>query len=767
MNLIIISFIFFIILVFCLYYKKNVREDFQNECPPETYEKCKNYADNGPITRPKDESVRDYVTPEGSCMYGISKHWWCGPGRQHWENQHGPERVNGYDCTKCPGFGINASSQTPAQPQSPPQGPQPSFQAECPQETYEKCKNYADNGPVTRPKDESVRDYVTPEGSCMYGISKHWWCGPGRQHWENQHGPERVNGYDCTKCPGFGINASSQTPPQVRSPPQIPAPVQSPPPPQIPAPVQAPPPPQIPAPVQAPPPPQIQPPLQGPPEQAVVQRPTQLATGRNPNIVLGEKGKSCTEACRTQKKSNCDSSMIKGSGMVGQQEELKKQIGYYNLTRWNGQDEQYSTVNGVGKRLSDDYNVSNGAFSTLPGLWMREDGTKAQISFKSDNEIESTCDARWGDMRRYCPCEPTDEPSKVEDPQEQGGRGGVAPQVAPQVTREVQPTQLATGRNPNIVLGEKGKSCTEACRTQKKSNCDSSMIKGSGMVGQQEELKKQIGYYNLTRWNGQDEQYSTVNGVGKRLSDDYNVSNGAFSTLPGLWMREDGTKAQISFKSDNEIKSTCDARWDDMRRYCYCESTDEPSNVEEQGGLGGVAPQVAPQVTPQVAPQVTPQVAPQVTQEVQPTQLATGRNPNIVLGEKGKSCTEACRTQKKSNCDSSMIKGSGMVGQQEELKKQIGYYNLTRWNGQDEQYSTVNGVGKRLSDDYNVSNGAFSTLPGLWMREDGTKAQISFKSDNEIESTCDARWGDMRRYCYCEPTDEPGGESNPVSTSET
>ena len=57
-----------------------------------------------------------------------------------------------------------------------------------------------------------------------------------------------------------------------------------------------------------------------------------------------------------------------------------------------------------GERTRDRETIGKGSYSYLPGLWMRADGTLAQVSCKTENGHKASCDGPWGDMRSYCPC---------------------------------------------------------------------------------------------------------------------------------------------------------------------------------------------------------------------------------------------------------------------------------------------------------------------------------------------------------------------------
>ena len=130
----------------------------------------------------------------------------------------------------------------------------------------------------------------------------------------------------------------------------------------------------------------------------------------NSNFIIGDKNESCLEACEKIGK-QCNKLIISSSKMVDQRDDMRKQIKFYNFNQWKGNDEKYFTsTDGIGKRDRDNYSFTNREkqnYEAVPGLWMRnKKGNKfeAQINFKVDNNIATTCKAKWDNMRRYCPC---------------------------------------------------------------------------------------------------------------------------------------------------------------------------------------------------------------------------------------------------------------------------------------------------------------------------------------------------------------------------
>lgn len=57
-------------------------------------------------------------------------------------------------------------------------------------------------------------------------------------------------------------------------------------------------------------------------------------------------------------------------------------------------------------RVRDKYTYNGADFRAVPGLWIYDNG-KAAPDWKNEayKSMPSTCDAKWGDMRRVCACE--------------------------------------------------------------------------------------------------------------------------------------------------------------------------------------------------------------------------------------------------------------------------------------------------------------------------------------------------------------------------
>ena len=164
----------------------------------------------------------------------------------------------------------------------------------------------------------------------------------------------------------------------------------------------------------------------------------------------------------------------------------------------------------------------------------------------------------------------------------------------------------------------------------------------------------------------------------------------------------------------------------------------------------------------QPKPSPTPTSTPATTEAVNSTQF--------IIGEKGKNCNETCENTNLV-CSKTVMESDEMVGNPiahslmgSLLDNAIKNGTIKEKYSDDEKYSK----GKRLRDDANIENDKFSTLPGLWMRTDNYNiAQVSWKDENSIPSSCSSSWNDMRRYCACvpaPPTTTPPATTQPATT---
>jgi hypothetical protein len=121
-------------------------------------------------------------------------------------------------------------------------------------------------------------------------------------------------------------------------------------------------------------------------------------------------------------------------------------------------------------------------------------------------------------------------------------------------------------------------------------------------------------------------------------------------------------------------------------------------------------------------------------------------DPDVVytLSEKGKSCRETCAV-----CDDA-VHGARTYGRAVVLNALSGsghaLFDDPELNNEEWRDNL------RVRDGYVYNGGEFRAVPGLWIRG-ANQAVPNWKNPEfqQMPSTCDARWADMRRLCACTP----------------